>query len=875
MNIVEVSDAIFVKGIKNKYVIYSILYWGIIGVLLYRISALGLCTIGTSDAIAQHYPAMSYIRRLWKECFRALFTGEHYTFPMVDFTVGMGESTISALNYYGLGDPFYLLTMLSSQENLPYFYSVFFYFRVYIGGIAFMAFSSELSCEKSKAAYIAGAFVYSFTGFTLLSNAHIIFVHAMFYIPLMMLGAEKSMNNKRKGLLCAAVFGFGLSGFYFLYIGSVSLAVYVVYRLIVQKSTLKSAVIKIGSLIVEYFIGMGLSAIILLPSLIGFFLSGRGAHPELNKIMPLTEVLHLLTNIFLPSYDSIQTLSVCTIGIVVTICVIFAQNRKQEKINLALLFLLAIIPFVSYLMSGFGAVYDRWEIVLDMYIAFLVVDMFDELKSITIYQKSAVIMVCFILYVLGRKQDLFDYYQFEETFHAYVVISATLVIVVPLLNKVIKKHSHIGTYVLLFAVLFTINTNWKTTARDNDIVYLRERNAVAELIENDEQDTFYRIDYERAFAEPRLQMNFSMSRGYNGTMQYFSITNPYYVESFRKWDIASASYNVYGLDQRTVLETMCAVRYFVVRTEFASIVPFGFEYVRSTADGEWSLYENRNSLPIVYSYENVCDIALYNKMNGLEKQTVMLRAAAVEGYGGTLTYLIPDNNDLIEGDYIISDENGQLIDGDVIHVEAGNTLILTTQLQGGCENCLLFTGDNQFGVEISIEEGYTKRGIPNPPAIVNLGTALSDQLIKIRFTFSGAVDLNRKDVHIIYHDLSKYGQYIDGLKKDTENRFAVTTNNICGDVNLESNKLLCFSVPFAEGWHAAIDGETVKIYLVNDLFMGIEVPKGQHEIELYYITPGIRVGAVISVMSLIIVVVYFLLDRFKMRKNELKTPHKR
>lgn len=863
MNIVELRDVILKKGIKNKYVIYSILYWVMTGVLLYRISALGLCTIGTSDAIAQHYPAMSYIRRLWIDFFSAIFHGDHGTFPMIDFTVGMGENTISALNYYGLGDPFYLLTMLSSQENLPYFYSVFFYFRVFIGGIAFIAFSSELSRKKSSAAYVAGAFVYSFTGFTLLSNAHIIFVHAMFYIPLMLLGVERSMNGRRKGLLCTAVFGFGLSGFYFLYIGSVSLAVYVIYRLIVQKSTLKSAVKKIGSLVIEYLTGLGLSSVIFVPSVIGFFLSGRGEHPELKIVMSLTEMFHLLTNIFLPSYEPIQALSVCTIGVVVIICVICAKNRKREKINLLLLFLLAVIPFASYVMSGFGAVYDRWELVIDLYIAFLVVDMFDELQCITRFQKSAVIIVGLILYVLGRKQDLSDYYQFEETFQAYMILSAALVIVVPIVKKIGKRYFKTGTYVLFIIALFTVNTNWKTAARDNDIAYLRERDAVAELIGNDEPDTFYRIDCERAFAEPRLQMNISMFRGYNGTMQYFSITNPYYVECFRKWDIASASFNIYGLDQRTVLETMCAVRYFVVRTEFASIVPFGFEYVKSTADGEWSLYENKNSLPIAYAYENICDTALYHEMNGLEKQTVMLRAAAVEEYDGTLTCLEPDMNELIEGDYIISDENGQLIDADVIHVDAGDILTLTVWLQSGCENCLLVTGDAAFGAEINIEDGYTKWGIPSPPAIVNLGTVSTDQFKKVQLTFSGAADINRKDIHIMYHDLSKYSQYIDKLKKDTENRFTVTSNNISGDVDLESGRLLCFSVPYAKGWHAAIDKEPVKIYLVNDLFMGIEVPAGQHEIELYYITPGIRGGAVISVISLFSAIGYLFYAQHK------------
>lgn len=847
------------KVIKNKYVLFSILYWGITGLLLYKISSLGLCTLGTSDAIAQHYPVMSYVRTLWKECFGALLRGEHYTFPMVDFTVGMGEDTISALNYYGLGDPFYLLTMLSSQENLPYFYSFFLYFRIYTGGLAFMAFSSELSRSKSTAAYIVGTFMYCFSGFALLSNAHIIFVHAMFYIPLMMLGAEKSMHQKRKGLLCIATFGFALSGFYFLYIGSVSLAVYVIYRLIVQKSALKPAIVKIGTLIAEYFLGLGLSAVILLPAILGFFSSGRGKHPELSLIMSLAEVLRMLLNMFLPSYELGQTLGVCTIGMIVLVCVISAKNRKQEKINLLLLFLLAIIPFVSYVMSGFGASYDRWELVIDMYIAFLAVDMFDELGKITIWQKAAVGVVFCILFVLGKKQDLLDYYQFKETLRSYAIIMFVLLLFIPLLKRI--KKERIGIGILFVTAVFTMNTNWRTTARDNDIAYLRERDAVAQLIEKDGQDTFYRIDNERAFAEPRLWMNISMFHGYCGTMQYLSISNPYYVKSFRKWDISSGGFNVSGLDQRTVLETLCAVKYFVVRTENASIVPFGFTYVKSTADGEWSLYENTNVLPVAYTYETVFDTDSYDSMNGLEKQSVMLQAAAVRDYEGEKEPLKTMDNELTDGNYTISDENGVLIDDDMIQADKGDSIILTTNLKSGCENCLLYTGDNRFNAQISIEDGYIKSGISDPPIIVNLGTTQSDKSVQIKHTFSKAASINRKDIHVVYHDLSKYRQYTDALKKDTDGRFLVTTNKICGEINLEKDKILCFSVPYAKGWHALIDGKETRTYLVNDLFTGIEVPNGRHKVELYYITPGIRTGAAISALSFLCIVIWLVYNR--------------
>lgn len=851
------------KAAKNKYIVYSVIYWLIAGTVIYKISSLGLCTIGTTDAVSQHYPIMSYVRRLWEECFGAILNSGRYVFPMVDFRVGMGENTISALNYYGLGDPFYLLTLLSPQENLPYFYSVFFYFRVYTGGLAFMMFASELTPSKSCAAYVTGALLYCFTGFTLISNAHIIFTHSMLYIPLMMLGAEKSMSGKRKGILCASTFCFALSGFYFLYIGSVSLAVYAIYRLLAQKSAVKAAIRKIAAVIAEYCLGLGLSAAILLPAVLGFLASGRGEHPKLQIILPLPEILSALKNIFLPS-DSVQTLSVCTVGVIIITCVISAKGRKREKINLAILFLFSIIPFVAYVMSGFGALYDRWAIVINMYIAFLAVDMFDELKYITLRQRAALVIVFAILFAGGKKLDWFDAYQFVETFKSYAILLAVILIILPLFQKL--KKEHIGMYIFFAAAVCTINTNWSKVERANDIAYLRERDAVSELIGKDTtgEHEFYRTDNERGFAEPRTQMNISIFRGYNGTMQYFSISNPYYVNSFEKWSISGNSYNVYGLDQRTVLETMCAVKYFVVRTEFASIVPYGFEYVKSTDDGEWSLYENANSLPIAYAYDNVYDAEAYGKMNGLEKQAVMLSAAAVAEYDGGLAPLKEMDNGLIEQGFKVLGKDGLPKEDGVISVEPGDALILETRLKSGGENCLLYTGKEGFDAEISIENGYTKYGISQSPIAVNLGTAEADKMVRITFAFSGAADINTGDIHIIYHDLSKYRQYTDELKKDTEGRFRAETNRISGEVDFGKDKLLCFSVPYMDGWYAAIDGRKTAVYLVNDMFAGIDVPKGRHEIELYYITPGIRAGAALSAMSLIIIAILIWKRKRKM-----------
>lgn len=41
------------KIIQNKYAVYTVMFWAFIGPLLFYISSIGLCAIGTSDAVSQ------------------------------------------------------------------------------------------------------------------------------------------------------------------------------------------------------------------------------------------------------------------------------------------------------------------------------------------------------------------------------------------------------------------------------------------------------------------------------------------------------------------------------------------------------------------------------------------------------------------------------------------------------------------------------------------------------------------------------------------------------------------------------------------------------------------------------------------------------
>ena len=83
-------------------------------------------------------------------------------------------------------------------------------------------------------------------------------------------------------------------------------------------------------------------------------------------------------------------------------------------------------------------------------------------------------------------------------------------------------------------------------------------------------------------------------------------------------------------------------------------------------------------------------------------------------------------------------------------------------------------------------------------------------------------------------------------------------NSVSGKISLDKPKLLFLSIPYEAGWKAYIDGEPVKLLQANVMYMALEVKEGLHTVELHYATPFAKVGLVISLLSLALIVVFFL-----------------
>lgn len=98
-------------------------------------------------------------------------------------------------------------------------------------------------------------------------------------------------------------------------------------------------------------------------------------------------------------------------------------------------------------------------------------------------------------------------------------------------------------------------------------------------------------------------------------------------------------------------------------------------------------------------------------------------------------------------------------------------------------------------------------------------------------------------------------------------QFSVNRNGFTAISSYESDELVVFSVPYDSGWSAYIGGESAEIEKVNGGLMAIRVPAGVAEISFVYRTPGGTLGVIMTIVGGVLIAAYILYFRLIGRKR--------
>ena len=180
----------------------------------------------------------------------------------------LGMSTVQAFSFYGMGSPFYWISLLFPAAWYPYLTGWIYILKYTVAGVTAYYYIRRFTKGENSA--VAGALMYAFSAFqaTNLMYFHFHDVAALF--PMLLTGLEKTMENPRdRGLLVFAVFINALNNYYFFILETVFTVIYFLFRSFgIKGRSFRRIFHDAVNVLLSSIWGVAMAAILLVPSLV-------------------------------------------------------------------------------------------------------------------------------------------------------------------------------------------------------------------------------------------------------------------------------------------------------------------------------------------------------------------------------------------------------------------------------------------------------------------------------------------------------------------------------------------------------------------------------------------------------------------------------
>ena len=385
--------------------------------------------------------------------------------------------------------------------------------------------------------------------------------------------------------------------------------------------------------------------------------------------------------------------------------------------------------------------------------------------------------------------------------------------------------------------------------------------------------------------------NTGMITGKYGVSSYFSMSNPnriQYLLQMQDGGVSDSMFKIQGLDDRTWLAALASVGYYAVEQGKEYQLPYGYKLVREFKRGKktYGLYENQYFLPLGITYDSYMTEEQLDKevsRDGVKLQELMLKTVilkeadltdAASGLQSELGEVsrrssVPELNSR-EIPYEIQSTNQVEIRGGkaVVKKNGGSLTLRLKEPLSEAELYLRLPGyqmaqKNRTYCDITAVRGKQKKTIRaltnqwnwyfgREEYLFHLGMAEGregETLCKIRFQFKGSFDLEK--LRLIAQGMEDYEETILARKEHALEHVVTDKNCIRGDVTVPADQLLFLSIPYSGGWKAVVNGKETPLCRANTAYMALPLKAGDNAVELYYETPYLRLGLVISLAGLL------------------------
>ena len=398
---------------------------------------------------------------------------------------------------------------------------------------------------------------------------------------------------------------------------------------------------------------------------------------------------------------------------------------------------------------------------------------------------------------------------------------------------------------------------------DNEAAYIRAIN-----------DQLGEDDAYRYSSEP-ITVNANLIEDVSSTQYYWSNASWPWNEFRRQtWQREVLLHKMFTYDERAMLLSLSSTRYFVSKE---NVDLYGFEQIGTEG---YKIYYNRDQLPMAFMFDSYINRREWDELSAETRQEALLAGCVLEDETVLPVQhadMVPTSYDLtytINGDGCIKTDEQKVVTED-----ASGTVRVSFQGAQGEETYLVIEGlkyeGNETRPEITIAplnaDGYGQKKILAYSAPGDRGYSMREDFMLnlgcpqkgytgVEIVFPAYSTFSYRSLRVVSQPMTFFDERVKELKSKEVLSFERGSDYISIQAQAQEAALVFLSVPYAAGWHAELDGESVEIHRADLQYMAIECPGGYHDITLTYNTPWLREGAWLSFVTVMVCITYSIIN---------------
>lgn len=865
--------------IKNKYIIYLLSAFIPMLLLIIAYAYMGMYPFGEKsvlimDMSAENVDFIASIRQLFYDKGSLFYS----------WSKGLGGNYMGLYAFFA-SSPLFLLTALFPVKELPTVLLALSIIRPGLCGLTFSIFldrgfansnviknavenkqNDNKRSVKGNYAIIIFSVCYALMSYNVVYGMAMMWLDAVILLPLVLLGVEYILRDNKCKLFCIAIMLCFITNYYVSYMVGIFAFFYLIYR-----SYTDYEFIKIKGFLTKFFkfmraavVAAGMSMWILLPALCSLF-QGKIADDSGFRLFGLNYSIFDLPFKFIGKYDSIKYSGSPNIYcgvIIVALVILYFLNRKirlRERIP-SLLFLgsMLICTYITALDQVWHVFRQpnwfpcRYSFLISFLMIFLAYRQFISLDASIKNAVKAASDRNFDTTGLSEKAVRYGIFNKRKRISSFYIAVAVITCAELLLVS-------IGTLKGLDNE-FGYETNASYADMFDEITPLL--NKTRELEGND----FYRV--EKTFERSK---NDALSLGYNGVTHYSSAydleLNKFIKGLGMAQDWMWSGY--YGstpitdsvLNIRYILDDYSSDFYMYNKADSnAAYVMYSNPYALSVgfmADSSIMKYEQGNDY---FANEELLLSLLTGNKNGTGDNSEYFDRLEIKAY--TTANLVDNGkaaeqdikSDLNKYNYSLENKNSSgIISFDLIAGKSAPVYLYFPTDDTYEHPSKLYIND-KYACDYftSDTRGLVYAGYFDEGDTINVRLKLAED--NVIMGYPAAAQFNADN----------FIRAVEALSEESLSVEEYTGNTLRGSINASGSKDILFtSIPYDKAWNVLVDGEKAETFRVCNSLLGIRLNEGEHYIEMSYISGGFTVGMSISIITLVLVIAYFLNKRYK------------